>query len=112
LSKQQIELITRWIDGGADFGKWIGKAKGKTDEPKGGEQTEKGAEPKNGGGAKAKAGESHAQALQRLQKGLSPVPAATLEALAGSPFAVASIGEGSPLLRIGCAGHTDEVDDD
>ena len=46
----------------------------------------------------------------RLQKGLAPLPAATIAAFANGPFRVASIGDDSPLLAVSC-GSVDGVDD-
>jgi uncharacterized membrane protein len=64
LPKEQIELIKKWIDEGATFGKWVGKKaddkagdgdKGKDggdkpgDKPKGKEPPKPGDQPKSGG---------------------------------------------------------------
>lgn len=111
LSKEQIALIERWIDEGADFGSWTGKAKAKDgDKDKGQEKSDKDKEKGKGDGGKDKHS-SMADVRTRLEKGLTPVPAATLATFAGGPFAVRSLGDGSPLLSVDCAGHSDEVDD-
>ncbi|MBL8750438.1 MAG: hypothetical protein JNK78_14845 [Planctomycetes bacterium] len=115
LAKEQIELIQRWIDQGADFGSWTGKAKA-TD--KAGDKPTEGDKPKGKDGkesdkdkkAKDKPKEKeNTQAL--LEAGLKALPATTLAALQGGPFSVASIGDNSPLLEVTCVGRTDDVDD-
>ncbi|MBL9076047.1 MAG: hypothetical protein JNL08_01005 [Planctomycetes bacterium] len=113
LSKEQIELIQKWIDDGADFGKWTGKAKGK-DGDKGKDKGKEGGTeetPKPGPKRDGDKKQSRADMLDALQKGLEPLPAATLATFADSPFTVRSLGDGSPLLQVACAGRTDEVDD-
>ncbi|MBX3461657.1 MAG: hypothetical protein KF830_00665 [Planctomycetes bacterium] len=109
LPKEQIEKIQQWIDDGADFGKWTGKAKEK-DKEKGGADAGrgKGDKDKPAGGDKR---QSRADLFRRLQQGLQPLPAATLAALADGPFQVRGLGDDSPLLEVGCAGRSDEVDD-
>lgn len=109
LSKDQTELIQKWIDQGADFGTWTGKAKetekGKDDKP-----TEPPADPPgNKPGGKPKAPKE--DPVQRLGSGLKPLPAATLATFAEGPFLVTCIGDDSPLLAVSCAGRNDEVDD-
>jgi len=108
LSKEQIALITKWIDDGADFGSWTGKVKEK-------EKDEKKDEGDKGKGGKKDAGKekrtSRAELQQLLQKGLQPLPAATLDGFAGGLFRVHSVGDDSALLDVTCAGHGDEVDD-
>ena len=54
---------------------------------------------------------SSADPLPGLQRGLQPVPAATLAAFASGPFRVASVGEDSPLLTVCCSGAVDGIDD-
>jgi hypothetical protein len=117
LTKEQIALITKWIDDGADFGKWTGKAKEKDKETGG--DSEKGDKPKadkpkDGAGKKDTGKEKRvgqAEVLLRLQKGVQPLPATTLETFAGGQFTVQSVGDGSPLLSVTCAGRGDEIDD-
>lgn len=46
LSKDEIELIKKWIDGGADLGKWTGKKAEGGDKPKDGGKKEKDGEEK------------------------------------------------------------------
>lgn len=109
LPKDQIELIEKWIDQGAEFGTWTGKAK-EGDK-------EKGDKPKDNPGEKPgekpaeKPKEKKADPHMRLGAGVKALPEATLAAFANGPFGITSIGEGSPLLQVSCAGRTDEVDD-
>lgn len=98
LSKAQIELLTRWIAEGADYGDWKGAV---SDEEA------------------AKAVPSRAVTQKRrgpppedeLSKGLRPVPAETLQQFEGTPFQVRSIGNGNPLLLVSCSGKSDQVGD-
>jgi hypothetical protein len=115
LSKEQIELIQKWIDGGADFGKWTGKAeeKPKDKEKDAGKEKPSGDKgssdkPSSGKPPEKKKGESP---LVTLSRGLRPLAADVLAGFDKGPFQVTSIGDGSPLLRVGCAGNTDLVDD-
>lgn len=110
LSKQQVEVIKRWIEQGADFGGWTGeKAKPAKSaaKPKG--------KTRASGGAKTapKKKRRGPSPVVTLSKGLQPVKAADLApfAAADSLFSVRSIGDESPLLRVSCCGRTDDVDD-
>lgn len=108
LPKDQIELIQAWIDQGADFGSWTGKAK-EAEKEKGDKPAGKpGEQPKEKGKEKGKEKED---SQARLENGLKPLTEAALATFANGPFAVASIGNGSPLLEVSCAGRTDDVDD-
>lgn len=111
LPKEQIELIQKWIDQGAEFGTWTGKAK-ENDKDKGDKQKD-GAPPKDGGKPKDKGNDKATTraALIGLATGLKALPQATLDAFRHGPFHVASIGDGSPLLTVSCDGTTDDVDD-
>lgn len=127
LASEQIELIERWIDQGADFGKWTGSAKAKDDDAKGNDAKERDAkasdakekavkgkdakEKEKGGKPDDSAKKRGESPLVTLRKGLQPVAAATLAGFAQGPFQVQSVGDDSPLLRVACLGHTDEVDD-
>jgi hypothetical protein len=114
LPQDQQDLIKKWIEAGAEFGTWTGKKaddKAK-DAPKGKEAEAGGDKGKDKPADKPKGSEKEKEAPHvRLQKGLQPVPAATLAAFANGPFLVQSLGDESPLLRVGCAGRSDEVDD-
>lgn len=108
LSKKQIDLIKRWIDEGADYGKWTGEdAPKKSDKKKstGSSKTKKKVTPQ-----KKSRGPSP---VVTLSKGLSPIKAALLAPFAGEDavFSVKSIGDENPLLRVSCCGRTDNVDD-
>lgn len=110
LSKEQIELIKSWIDGGAEFGKWSGKAKEgdkPAEKPKSGDQpTEKPAEKPKGKGS---------DPVKELLAKLRPLQDEQLAELAAKfvdgPFTVRRLEAGSPLLVVSAAGHTDTVDD-
>lgn len=112
LPQEQQELIKRWIEEGASFGSWTGEKTeppandAAADKPKGSDKSS--AKPSDKPTDKGKPKESP---IARLQKGLPPLTPAQLEPLAKGPFQVQSLGDDSPLLRIGCAGRTDEVDD-
>lgn len=107
LTKEQIALITRWIDDGADFGKWTGKAKESEDSKDADKDQQKGGKKPAGKDER----QSRTDALQQLQRGLQPLPATTLATFDGGRFTVRSIGDDSPLLAVTCSGRGDEVDD-
>lgn len=120
LAQDQIDLIKQWIEGGAAFGTWTGKKKAADKDKPAGKEAEKPEEKANDKEAdqpgKHPSGQppkktASVDPLPRLQAGLRPLPTGTLEAFADGPFRVANIGEDSPLLRVTCAGFTDEVDD-
>lgn len=114
LPQDQQDLIKKWIEEGGSFGSWTGKkADDKAKEtPKGKDAEAGGDKGKDKPADKPKGGEKEKEAPHvRLQKGLQPLPAATLATFANGPFLVQSIGDDSPLLRVGCAGRSDEVDD-
>ena len=111
LSKQQVELIERWIDEGADYGSWTGEKPAKKDSDK---------KDKKPSSSKRKARTSTPAKKKRgpspvvtLSKGLSAVKPAALQAFRGEDalFSVQSIGDDNPLLRVSCCGRTDLVDD-
>lgn len=111
LSKEQIDLIEKWIEQGAEFGSWTGKAKedakGKEKDKEGGDKP--GDKPKDKD--KKEKGKEKDSPHARLGAGLEPAAPDAIAAFADGPFQVASIGDGSPLLTVTCAGHTDDVDD-
>ena len=118
LSKDKQELISKWIEQGANFGSWTGKAKeaGEADGDKGsgekGGEKGKGDKPDEKPNDKPKPGEkSKVDPIARLRQGVKPLAPATLAAFAEGPFQVQSVGDDNPLLRVSCAGHTDEVTD-
>lgn len=113
LPEAQQQLIKKWIEQGADFGPWKGKGDDdKRPDPKAGDGGgDKNKQPATGDRSKPQPKATLAAIRTSLQKGLNPVPAATLAAFAEGPFQVASIGDDSPLLRVSCHGHTDKVDD-
>ncbi|MFM1872251.1 MAG: hypothetical protein RL398_1673 [Planctomycetota bacterium] len=102
LSKDQIELIKAWIAGGADFGKWTGKAAA--------EPTPAAASSGNA----AKASSAKAKAKDQVTEILGSLPTLADDKLADfadGPFVVHRFEPGSPMLVVTAAGHTDEVDD-
>ncbi|HEU4417719.1 MAG TPA: c-type cytochrome domain-containing protein [Planctomycetota bacterium] len=124
LAKDKQELIFKWIEQGANFGSWTGKAKeggdgGSADKEgpaeKGGEkggEKGKGDKPEEKPNDKPKPGEKpKVDPLVRLKQGVKPLAPATLAPFADGPFQVQSVGDDNPLLRVSCAGRTDEVTD-
>jgi len=98
LTAEQTEILRRWIDGGADFGKWIGES--------GPAATD--AEPAPAGTAPASA---RTLDLARLAEGLAPLPPETVARAAGDKAKVTPLWHGSPLLRVEFAGEEDHVGD-
>lgn len=96
LSPKQIATIEQWIREGATFGNWTGASGG---DPA----------PTSGGAIDA----SSRQALwKRLATGATPVPAATIEAIARETKArIEPIAPGSPLLRVAFPSVEKTVDD-
>jgi len=124
LPKEKQDVILKWIEQGASFGSWTGKAKEGGDTgsgekgsgEKGGEKGSgdkgKGDKPDEKPNDKPKPGDKpKVDPLARLRQGVKPLAPATLAAFAESPFQVQSVGEDNPLLRVSCAGRTDEVTD-
>ncbi|MEO6598128.1 MAG: c-type cytochrome domain-containing protein [Planctomycetota bacterium] len=118
LAKAQTELIQKWITEGAEFGKWTGKAKDAEEKPKdkpgekpAGKPGEKPTNKPSGKPGEKPKGKEGPDPLVELQKGLKPLPSNALAGFAAGPFLVESIGDDCPLLRVSCAGRSDEVDD-
>lgn len=130
LAKDQIELIKQWIEQGAEFGSWVGKKaedagkdkesgnKEKGDKEKGEHEKEKEKEkgehekPKTENEKpKTKEKTARLDPLPELQKRVKALSTEQLAAFAAGPFALASVGDDSPLLRVTCTGRSDEVDD-
>jgi hypothetical protein len=107
LSKRDVDLITNWVKQGADFGSWTGEAKGKTAKPRSKPSTSRGSSTKS----KKPTARKGPHPRVTLSKGLKPIPQATLESFANSPFRVQSVGDGNPLLTVSCCGQTEDVTD-
>ncbi|MFT4513198.1 MAG: hypothetical protein ACI89X_000114 [Planctomycetota bacterium] len=103
LSKRDVDLITKWIDQGADFGTWTGEAKKSGRKPKPPKPTKSTSKKPN-----KRSGPSP---VVTLSKGLQPISAAVLKSFAGSEFQVKSVGDGNPLLSVTCCGKTENVTD-
>lgn len=100
LTAEQQAAIKQWIDEGASFGSWTGKKEKEATAAAGAAATT--AKP-------ATKGKVHPAVA--LAEGLKPLPAATLAKFADGPFLVHCLGDGSPLLAVGCRGNADTVDD-
>ena len=119
LSKTQTDLIKTWIEGGADFGKWTGKAEDDKDkkeqtDDKGDAEKKKeagGDDPKPKSGGSTDKRKTKDDPMPKLASGLRPISEDTLANFANGPFRVEAAAPDSPLLVVTCAGHTDEVDD-
>lgn len=110
LSQDDIDLIKKWIEEGADFGTWTGTEQsaddkggdGKGDKGKGEKSDEKSGEKSTGEKGKKKS--------EALADGLAPLPEATIAAVTDA-FTVEAIEVASPLLRITCYGREGRIDD-
>jgi hypothetical protein len=113
LTKEQTDIVRKWIEGGAAFGSWTGKtaeakADGKSDgDGNTGDANRAGAKPKPG----KPTDKPRVDPIVALQAGVKPLPAATLATFATGPFLVASVGDDSPLLSVSCRGNADTIDD-
>jgi hypothetical protein len=101
LTSEQQATIKQWLDDGASFGSWTGKKEKEAAAAASGAAA--------GTGKPAAKGKLHPAVA--LAEGLKPLPAATLAKFADGPFVVQSLGDGSPLLAVGCRGNADAVDD-
>jgi cytochrome c len=91
LTKDQLGLLKRWIDEGADFGTWVGASAEKVAPPK-------------------KTAESAlAKRWQALAAGLKPLAAHRIEGLK-FPGRIEPVYAGSPLLRVSVYGVQAQVD--
>lgn len=84
LAADEIELLRAWIDGGADFGAWIGAPGPDVDLAP----------------AMVVAESGRIATLRRLGSGLAPTTEEQRHALAALPARVEAVFPGSPLLRI------------
>lgn len=104
LSKRDLDLITKWIEQGADFGQWTGEEDNKTATKK----PTSSAAKKPTGKPKASRGVSP---IVTLGKGLRPISPAVLKSFEDTNFQVRSVGDDSPLLTVTSCGKTDDVND-
>ena len=104
LSKRDLDLITKWIEQGADFGQWTGEEDNKTATKKPSSSAAK----KPTGKPKASRGVSP---IVTLGKGLRPISPAVLKSFEDTNFQVRSVGDDSPLLTVTSCGKTDDVND-
>lgn len=124
LSKKETDLIKKWIDEGAHFGKWQGKADIEAEKKEKAEEAEEKQSGKSGkaGSSNGKAGSSSGKSssskkkkgsspLVQLAKRLKPVDPEVLADFADGPFRVTSIGVDNPLLQVTSYGETDRIDD-
>lgn len=102
LSEAQIKVLERWIEQGADFGTWAGKA------TVDGTKVEGGDEERGGRGFRPQPREDY---ITPLAKDLKPLSAETLQKAAGEKGRIEPLREDSPLLRVSFPGHEDEVTD-
>ncbi len=99
LKPAELALIRTWIEQGADFGAWEGTPAS--------------------GGAKEPAVEvavplrrpSRALLFDELGRGLEPLPAERLAAIAGKTTSIEPIARGSGLYRVSFSSHEAEIDD-
>jgi hypothetical protein len=108
LSKRDVDLITKWIEQGADFGSWTGEAK--TSGGKAKPSKAKPSKPAKSTSKKPRKRSGPAP-IVTLSKGLTPVSPAILKSFQDSEFQVKSVGDGNPLLSVSCCGKTDDVSD-
>ncbi len=130
LSKKETDLIKKWIDEGAHFGKWQGKADIEAEKKEKAEEAEEKQSGKSGSGKSDKGGSSSksgngssssskkkttkkkgSSPLVQLAKRLKPVDPEVLAGFADGPFRVASIDVDNPLLQVTSYGETDRIDD-
>ena len=101
LTKRQIDLIRRWIEGGADFGRWKGK-------PGPGADIVAKAQLK----AKPKVlSTSNMLIIEQLGSGVKPALAAAIQHAAGQTCQVVPVVPGSPLLRVAFVSNESSVQD-
>ena len=110
LPQDQLDLIKKWIEEGADFGAWTG-ADAKSDQ----KPTEKGAnekpkEPAKGDAKKDQPKKTGEGALAQLGADLAPLPPAAMDALR-SRFSVEPAALDSALLRVSSFGREATIDD-
>jgi hypothetical protein len=104
LTKDQIELLTKWIEQGAEFGSWNGASGKATDKP--GDKDKKPADGK--GGDKNDKG---ARLLRELGAGLEALPDEARSSLAKVHARLDGVADDSPLVRVSFLGHEDAIDD-
>jgi hypothetical protein len=101
LLPEQSEVLRRWIDAGAAFGDWVGEGGRDATTPAGGAAM----------AAPAPVSNARTLDLARLAASLRPLPAPVIAGAAGARARIEPLWHGSALLRVGFAGHEDEVTD-
>lgn len=110
LPQDQIDLIKKWIDQGADYGTWKGaeaKAETKTTEKAG---EEKGKEPAKEDAKKDQPKKGAKGEFAQLEGGLAPLPQDAIDALR-TRFSVEPFAVDSALLRVSAFGREASIDD-
>lgn len=97
LKDDQLEVLRRWIEGGAEFGDW-GGVKGPT-------VTKPAAKLVPGSGA------ARIAMLEKLGKGVAPAAAVSISKAAGEDARITPVLPASPLLRVEFPGSAGKVDD-
>jgi hypothetical protein len=106
LGKEDTETLRKWIEQGAEFGKWIGnpelppQGRGRGGEGKGDPGADKGDDEGKGGEGKGDAkGEAKPDVFGPLAKGVKPADAKAVKA-ASAKATIEPVAEGSPLLKV------------
>lgn len=102
LSDRELDVITKFIEQGADFGSWTGEKKSSSRSSSSSKATRT---------TKPKPVRRGVNPIVGLSKGLSPVKAEILKGFEGSAFQIKSVGDDNPLLTVTCCGKTEEVSD-
>lgn len=98
LKEEQLEILKKWIESGADFGEWNGVAaptvKKQPNAP-----------------ARAGSGAARLAMFEKLGEGVEPAASAAISKASGEDARIAPVLAGSPLLRVEFPGASARVDD-